>query len=231
MLTRSVLDTKRADEWGGNVLQLVERWLHRDLYLHCGLRSLKRSNADVRARLCRCRGGIVDWKRVNVQRCDMPDAEQRIGEWQRSGDDEYEPARLRSDVHLQQWLLPLVSKSSHMRTDWINLFGYVERCRADVLDRDVLHDALGSSRRHRPVTHCCFEPWIDRDVWLQRWILSVVDHRAGVQADGHLVERRVDRRGTDVQQGAVSRAGAANRWQRSSILCEPRSRLCRIFHL
>ena len=120
MFTRSVLDTKRTDERSGNVLELVERRLHRDLQLRCGLRSLKRSNADVRARLCGCRGGIVEWKRANVRPCDVHDAEQRIDEWQCPNDDEYEQARLRCDVHVQQRLLPLVVEPSHMHTDGYN---------------------------------------------------------------------------------------------------------------
>ena len=112
-----MLDTKRADEWGGNVLQLVERWLHRDLYLHCGLRSLKRSNADVRARLCRCRGGIVERKRANVYTRYVPNAKRRTDEWQRAGDDGYEQTRLRCDVHVQQWLRPLTRKSTYVRAE------------------------------------------------------------------------------------------------------------------
>ena len=120
MFTRSVLDTKRTDERSGNVLELVERRLHRDLQLRCGLRSLKCSNADVRARLCGCCGGIVEWKRANVRPRNVSNAKRRTDERQRAGDDGYEQARLRCDVHVQQRLLPLVVEPSHMHTDGYN---------------------------------------------------------------------------------------------------------------
>ena len=120
MLTRSVLDTKRADERSGNVLELAERRVHRDLQLRCRLRSLKRSNADVRARLCGCRGGIVERKRANVRPRNVSNAKRRTDERQRAGDDGYEQTRLRCDVHVQQRLLPLVVEPSHMHTDGYN---------------------------------------------------------------------------------------------------------------
>tara|TARA_B110000977_G_C10880227_1_gene417200 strand:- start:574 stop:768 length:195 start_codon:yes stop_codon:yes gene_type:complete len=60
---------------------------------------------------------------------------------------------------------------------------------------------------------------------LQRWILFVINHRAGVQADEHIIERRVDRRSADVQQGAVPRAGAANKRERDCVLVGFRCRI------
>ena len=126
MFTRSVLDTKRTDERSGNVLELVERRLHRDLQLCCGLRSLKCSNADVRARLCGCRGGIVEWKRANVRPRNVSNAKRCTDERQRAGDDGYEQARFRGDVHVQQRLRPLVRKPSHMRADGHNGFRNME---------------------------------------------------------------------------------------------------------
>ena len=148
MLTRSVLDTKRADEWGGNVLQLVERWLHRDLYLHCGLRSLKRSNADVRARLCRCRGGIVERKRANVYTRYVPNAKRRTDEWQRAGDDGYEQARLRCDVHVQQRLFPVAGEPSHVCADRHHGFWNVEWFRTDVRCGSLRRVGVNRSRLH-----------------------------------------------------------------------------------
>ena len=121
MLAGAVPDSERANERRSIILELVERRLHRDAQLHCGLRPLKRDNADVRARLCRCRGGIVEQRPTNVRPCDVHDAEQRIDEWQCPNDDEYEQARLRCDVHVQQRLLPLIRKSTHMRTEWRNV--------------------------------------------------------------------------------------------------------------
>ena len=126
MFTRSVLDTKRTDERSGNVLELVERRLHRDLQLRCGLRSLKCSNADVRARLCGCRGGIVEWKRANVRTRNVSNAKRCTDERQRAGDDGYEQARLCCDVHVQQRLRPLVRKPSHVRADGHNGFRNME---------------------------------------------------------------------------------------------------------
>ena len=126
MFTRSVLDTKRTDERSGNVLELVERRLHRDLQLRCGLRSLKCSNADVRARLCGCRGGIVEWKRANVRTRNVSNAKRCTDERQRTGDDGYEQARLCCDVYVQQRLLPLIVKPSHMRADGDNGFWNME---------------------------------------------------------------------------------------------------------
>ena len=120
MLAGAVLDAQCTREWRSLVLELVERRLHRDVQLRCRLRPLKRDNADVRARLCRCRDGIVEQRPTNVRPCDVHDAEQRIDEWQCPNDDEYEQARLRCDVHVQQRLLPLVVEPSHMRTDEYN---------------------------------------------------------------------------------------------------------------
>ena len=120
MLAGAVLGAQCTRERRSLVLELVERRLHRDVQLRCRLRPLKRDNADVRARLCRCRGGIVEQRPTNVRPCDVHDAEQRIDEWQCPNDDEYEQARLRCDVHVQQRLLPLVVEPSHMHTDGYN---------------------------------------------------------------------------------------------------------------
>ena len=145
MLTRSVLDTKRADERCSLVLQLVERRLHRDLQLRCGLRSLKRGNADVRTRLCGCRGGIVERKRANVRPRNVSNAKRRTDERQRAGDDGYEQTRLRCDVHVQQWLRPLISKSTHVRTKRRDFIWCMERLGADVRDCDVPNH-IGSNK-------------------------------------------------------------------------------------
>ena len=122
MLAGAVLDAQRADERRSLVLQFERtiRRLHRDVQLRCRLPPLKRDNADVRARLCRFRDGIVEQRPTNVRSCDVHDAEQRIDEWQCPNDDEYEQARLRCDVHVQQRLLPLIVEPSHMRTDGYN---------------------------------------------------------------------------------------------------------------
>ena len=133
----SVLDTKRTDERSGNVLELVERRLHRDLQLRCGLRSLKRSNADVRARLCRCCGRIVERKRTNVHPRYVSNAKRRTDERQRAGDDGYEQARLCCDVHVQQRLRPLIRKSTYVRTERRDFIRCMERLGADVRDCDV----------------------------------------------------------------------------------------------
>jgi len=69
--TCSVLDTQRADERSGIIFELVERRLHRDVQLRYGLRFVERSNADVRARLCGCRGGNVERKRADVCICNV----------------------------------------------------------------------------------------------------------------------------------------------------------------
>ena len=122
MLAGAVLGAQCTRERRSLVLELVERRLHRDVQLRCRLHPLERDNADVRARHVSsgCRGGIVERKRANVRPCDVHDAEQRIDEWQCPNDDEYEQARLRCDVHVQQRLLPLVIEPSHMRTDGYN---------------------------------------------------------------------------------------------------------------
>ena len=221
MFTRSVLDTKRTDERSGNVLELVERRLHRDLQLRCGLRSLKRSNADVRARLCGCRGGIVEWKRANVRTRNVSNAKRCTDERQRAGDDGYEQARLCCDVHVQQRLRPLVRKPSHVRAERRDFIRCMERLGADVRDCDVRH-ARGSNgwQRSDAVRH--EQPRLDRNVCVRRYVLSVLQHRADVCADGSLSGRDVDRRGTDVQQGAVSRAGAAIEWWGDCVLFESR---------
>ena len=126
MFTRSVLDAQRANKRRSLVLQLVGRRLHRDVQLCCGLCPLKRSNADVRARLCRCCGRIVERKRTNVHPRYVSNAKRRTDERQRAGDDGYEQARFRGDVHVQQRLLPLIVKPSHMRADGHNGFWNME---------------------------------------------------------------------------------------------------------
>ena len=146
MFTRSVLDTKRTDERSGNVLELVERRLHRDVQLRRRLRPLKRDNADVRARLFRCRGGIVEQRPTNVRSCDVHDAKQRIDEWQCPNDDEYEQARLRCDVHVQQRLLPLVVEPSHVRADGYNSFWRMGRLGANVRCGEVQLDSSADKR-------------------------------------------------------------------------------------
>ena len=71
MLAGAVPDSERANERRSIILQLVERRLHRDAQLHCGLRPLERGNADVLAKLCGCRGGIVERKHANVCLCHL----------------------------------------------------------------------------------------------------------------------------------------------------------------
>ena len=132
-----MLDTKRTDERSGNVLELVERRLHRDLQLRCGLRSLQRSNANVRSRLCGCRGGIVERKRANVYTRYVPNAKRCTHEWQCPNDDGCEHARLRCDVHVQQRLLSLIRKSTHVRAERRHFIRCMERLGADVRNCDV----------------------------------------------------------------------------------------------
>ena len=132
-----MLDTKCTDERCSLVLKLAKRRLHRDLQLRCGLRSLKRSNADVRARLCGCRGGIVERERTNVCTRYVPNAKRCTDEWQCPNEDGCEHARLRCNVHVQQRLLSLIRKSAHVRAERCNGIWCMERLGADVRDCDV----------------------------------------------------------------------------------------------
>ena len=221
MFTRSVLDTKRTDERSGNVLELVERRLHRDLQLCCGLRSLKCSNADVRARLCGCRGGIVEWKRANVRTRNVSNAKRCTDERQRTGDDGYEQARLCCDVHVQQRLRPLVRKPSHVRAERRDFIRCMERLGADVRDCDVQRTCGSKSwKRSDAIQH--EQPRLDRNVCMRRYILSVLQHHSDVCTDGSLSGRDLVWRSADVQQSPVSCAGAANEWWGDCVLFKSR---------
>ena len=207
----AVPDSERANERRSIILQLVERRLHRDAQLHCGLRPLERGNADVRARLCRCCGRIVERKRTNVHPRYVSNAKRRTDERQRAGDDGYEQARLCCDVYVQQRLLPLIVKPSHMRADGHNGFWNMEWLGADVRDCDVQCACISygwkwsDADRHE-------QPRLNRNVCVRRYVLSVLQHRADVCADGSLSGRHLVWRSTDVQQSPVPRTGAANEW-------------------
>ena len=216
-----MLDTKRADERCSLVLELAERRVHRDLQLRCRLRSLKRSNADVRARLCGCRGGIVERKRANVRPRNVSNAKRRTDERQRAGDDGYKQARLRCDVHVQQRLRPLIRKSTYVRTERRDFIRCMERLGADVRDCDVRRACRPNGwQRSDAVRH--EQPRLDRNVCVRRYVLSVLQHHADVCADGSLSGRDLVWRSTNVQQSPVPCAGAASEWWGDCVLFKSR---------
>tara|TARA_B110000208_G_scaffold181950_1_gene233196 strand:+ start:315 stop:590 length:276 start_codon:yes stop_codon:yes gene_type:complete len=64
---------------------------------------------------------MVEDNDADVHGDNVSNAMGRTDERQRASDDGYEQARLRCDVHVQQRLLPLIRKSTHMRTEWRNV--------------------------------------------------------------------------------------------------------------
>ena len=101
----------------------------------------------------------MDQRPTNVRPCDVHDAEQRIDKWQCPNDDEYEQARLRCDVHVQQRLLPLVVEPSHVRAERLDFIRCMEWLGADVRDCDV-PSPIGSDKWK----------WSDADRHEQSWL-------------------------------------------------------------
>ena len=74
------------------------------------------------------------------------------------------------------------------------------------------------------------QPRLNRNVCVRRYVLSVLQHRADLCADGSLIERRVVWRSADVQQSPVSCAGAANEWWGDCVLFKSRRGLdCNLY--
>jgi hypothetical protein len=66
---------------------------------------------------------------------------------------------------------------------------------------------------------------------VRRCVLSVLQHRADLCADGSLIERRVVWRSADMQQSPVSCAGAANEWWSDCVLFKSRCGLDSNFYV
>jgi hypothetical protein len=79
----------------------------------------------------------VERERTNVCTRYVPNAKRRTDEWQRAGYDGCEHARLCCNVHVQQRLLSLICKSTHVRAERRHFIRCMERLGADVRDCDV----------------------------------------------------------------------------------------------
>ena len=96
--------------------------------------------------------------------------------------------------------------------------------------RRCVQRACGSNgwKRSNAVRH--EQPRLDRNVCVRCYVLSVLQHRADLCADGSLIERRMVWRSADVQQSPVSCAGAANEWWGDCVLFKSRRGLdCNLY--
>jgi hypothetical protein len=106
----------------------------------------------------------------------------------------------------------------------------MERLGADVRDCDVPNH-IGSNKwkwsdavRHE-------QPRLNRNVCVRRYVLSVLQHRADLCADGSLSGRDLVWRSTNVQQSSVSCVGAASEWWGDCVLFKSRCGLDSNFYV